>query len=69
MGLGNVPGIAGRSPSYMMRQLWDMKQGTRNGLQAQLMQPVIANLSMDEMTDIVAYLASVDVPAAPSDVQ
>jgi cytochrome c553 len=69
MGLGNVPGIAGRSPSYMMRQLWDMKQGTRNGQQVQLMQPVIANLSMDEMTDIVAYLASVDVPAAPSDVQ
>ncbi|NIW24916.1 MAG: hypothetical protein GWN29_10300 [Gammaproteobacteria bacterium] len=52
-----------------MRQLWDMKQGTRNGLQAPLMQPVIANLSMDDMTDIVAYLASIDVPAAPSDVQ
>ena len=69
MGLGNVPGIAGRSPSYMMRQLWDMKQGTRSGLQAQLMMPVIANLSMDDMTDIVAYLASVDVPDAPSDPQ
>ena len=69
MGLGNVPGIAGRSPSYMMRQLWDMRQGTRNGLQAQLMQPVIANLSVDDMTDIVAYLASVDVPPAPNDVQ
>ena len=27
MGLGSMPGIAGRSPSYMMRQLWDMKQG------------------------------------------
>jgi len=69
MGLGNLPGIAGRSPSYMMRQLWDMKQGTRNGLQAQLMQPVIANLSVEDMTDIVAYLASVEVPPARSDVQ
>jgi len=69
MGLGNVPGIAGRSPSYMMRQLWDMRQGTRNGLQAQLMKPVIANLSVDDMTDIVAYLASVEVPPAPTDAQ
>lgn len=69
MGLGNIPPIAGRSPSYMMRQLWDMKQGTRNGQQAQLMQPVIANLSVDDMTDIVAYLASIDMPPIPSDPQ
>ena len=65
MGLGNVPGIAGRSPSYMMRQLWDMKVGTRNGPNAALMKPVIANLSTDEMRDIVAYLASVEVPPMP----
>jgi cytochrome c553 len=62
MGLGNVPGIAGRSPSYMMRQLYDMKKGTRNGVSAQLMQPVIANLSIDDMTAIVAYLASITPP-------
>ena len=62
MGLGEVPGIAGRSPSYMMRQLWDMKIGTRNGVQAALMQPVIANLTVDEMTAIVAYLASLVPP-------
>ena len=30
-GLGPVPGIAGRSPSYTVRQLYDMQQGTRNG--------------------------------------
>jgi len=62
MGLGNIPGIAGRSPSYMMRQLYDMKRGTRNGLQAQLMMPVIANLTNDDMTAIVAYLASIEPP-------
>jgi cytochrome c553 len=28
-GMGPVPGIAGRSPSYMVRQLFDMQQGTR----------------------------------------
>ena len=37
MGLANMPGIAGRSPSYMMRQLYDMKVGTRNGLGVELM--------------------------------
>ena len=30
-GRGDVPPIAGRSPSYMARQLFDMRQGARNG--------------------------------------
>jgi cytochrome c553 len=60
MGLAIVPGIAGRSPSYMMRQLYDMKRGTRRGLWSELMQPVIADLSVDDMRDIVAYLASIE---------
>ena len=60
MGLAVIPGIAGRSPSYLMRQLYDFKQGTRNGVAAQLMQPTIANLTLDDMTNIVAYLASID---------
>ena len=62
MGLAIVPGIAGRSPSYMMRQLYDMKRGTRKGSWSELMQPVIANLSVDDMRDIVAYLASITPP-------
>ena len=62
MGLADVPGIAGRSPSYMMRQLWDMKQGTRNGLYAAMMQPVVANLTVDDLTAIVGYLASIKPP-------
>jgi cytochrome c553 len=70
MGLAEVPGIAGRSPSYMMRQLYDMKSGTRSGLWAELMKPVIANLTIDDMTAIVAYLASIPPPTpAPSNTQ
>ena len=69
MGLADIPGIAGRSPSYMMRQLYDMKVGTRNGVGAQLMKPVIANLTVDDMTNIVAYLASIDPPPIPTDTQ
>lgn len=57
-GLGPVPGIAGRSPSYLMRQMNDMKQGARNGTWTQLMKPVVANLSEEDMLDIVAYSAS-----------
>jgi cytochrome c553 len=57
-GLGPVPGIAGRSPSYLVRQMYDMKQGARNGPWTQLMKPVVANLSDEDMLDIVAYTAS-----------
>ena len=31
-GLGPVPTLAGRSPSYTARQLYDMQRGNRNGL-------------------------------------
>ena len=58
-GLGPVPGIAGRSPSYLMRQLWDFKQGTRKGLWSPLMKPIVENLSQDDMLAIVAYVASI----------
>jgi cytochrome c553 len=57
-GLGPVPGIAGRSPSYLVRQMYDMQQGARNGTWTQLMKPVVANLSQEDLLDIAAYLAS-----------
>ncbi len=57
-GLGPVPGIAGRSPSYLVRQLFDMQHGTRNGSWTQLMKPVVANLSDEDMLNIAAYTAS-----------
>jgi cytochrome c553 len=54
----DVPPIAGRSPSYLVRQLWDIQQGTRNGSQAQLMKLVVANLTPDDLVAIGAYVAS-----------
>src|SRR6266404_8944677 len=54
MGVGDSPPIAGRSPSYMVRQMWDIQQGTRNSEQAQLMKLAITNLTPQEMTAIVA---------------
>jgi cytochrome c553 len=55
-GLGVIPGIAGRTASYAMRQLWDFKQGTRKS--PGVMEPVVANLTADDMMSIVAYIAS-----------
>jgi len=57
-GLGPVPGIAGRSPSYLVRQMYDMQQGARNGAWTQLMKPVVANLSEEDLIDIAAYTSS-----------
>jgi cytochrome c553 len=57
-GLGPVPGIAGRSPSYLVRQLYDMQQGTRKGLWSDLMKPVVSKLTQEDMLNIAAYTAS-----------
>jgi len=57
-GLGPVPGLAGRSPSYQVRQMYDMKAGTRKGLWTDLMKAVVANLTDDDFVAIGAYLAS-----------
>jgi cytochrome c553 len=57
-GIGPVPTIAGRSPSYMVRQLVDMQQGTRKGLWSGLMKPVVAPMSVDDMINVAAYVAS-----------
>jgi len=57
-GLGPVPGIAGRSPSYLARQLYDMQHGERHGVWTELMKPVVAKLTADDMLAIVAYVSS-----------
>jgi cytochrome c553 len=57
-GLGPVPGIAGRSPSYLVRQLYDMQQGTRKGEWTELMKPVVSRLNEEDMLNIAAYVSS-----------
>jgi cytochrome c553 len=57
-GLGPVPGLAGRSPSYIVRQLHDMQLGTRKGVWSDLMKPVVAKLTAEDMLNIAAYTAS-----------
>jgi cytochrome c553 len=57
-GLGPIPGLAGRSPSYIVRQLYDIQHGVRNGPWAGLMKAVVAQLSGEDMVSIAAYTAS-----------
>ena len=57
-GLGPVPGLAGRSPSYMARMMYDMQSGARRGLWTDLMKPVVAKLTPEDYVNITAYLAS-----------
>jgi cytochrome c553 len=57
-GLGQVPSIAGRSPIYLARQMFDIKHGARGGANVALMQGVVANLTHDDVLNISAYLAS-----------
>ena len=59
-GLLDVPRLAGRSPSYLMRQLYDLQHGTRKGGTAELMKPVVANLTEDDMIALAAYAASLN---------
>jgi cytochrome c553 len=66
MGVADVPPIAGRSPSYIVRQMWDMQQGSRNGASAQLMKIVVANLTEDDLVAIAAYVSSRVPPSAVS---
>jgi cytochrome c553 len=59
-GLGEVPGITGRPATYIFRQLSDMKTGNRSGPWVELMKPVVAKLSQDDMIALAAYLGSLD---------
>jgi cytochrome c553 len=57
-GLGNVPAIAGGSATYTFRQLYDFQHGARKGKGAELMRPVVSNLSEEDFVSIAAYAAS-----------
>jgi cytochrome c553 len=59
-GIGNVPRLAGRAPYYMVRQLADMRSGARHGKAMALMVQVAANLTDEDIVNLMAYMASLD---------
>jgi len=66
----DVPPLAGRSPSYLAREIFDIQQGTRSGSNSNvpLMKMVVANLQADDIVNITAYLASLPVSKSPEQV-
>jgi len=62
-GVGSIPGIAARSPSYNARQLFDYQAGTRKGVMAELMMPVVQKLTNEDFVNITAYLAGLPAQA------
>ena len=59
-GMGNVPPIAGRSPSQMARQLMDFRSGTRHGTNSALMRILAPKLTNADIVAITGYLASLN---------
>lgn len=57
-GSGNVPAIAGRSPSFLVRQMYDMQAGTRKGPGTALMKAVVGKLTNDDYVALAAYVSS-----------
>jgi cytochrome c553 len=55
-----APPLAGRFATGLFRQLYDFRSGLRHGSQAVLMQPVMAQLRVDDMIALAAYAASLD---------
>lgn len=56
----NIPALAGRSPSYLVRQLYDFKLGSRASNGAQVMQAATQTLSAEDIVNIAAYSASLN---------
>jgi cytochrome c553 len=57
-GSGNIPSIAGRSPSQMARQIIDFQDGARNGSMAPMMKGVVSKLTIEDIVAITGYLAA-----------
>jgi cytochrome c553 len=63
-GVGAVPPIAGRSPSYILRQLAAFRTGARSTPAGAPMRAVAASLGLDDMIAAAAYAGSLD-PSSP----
>jgi cytochrome c553 len=48
-GIGPIPPIAGRSPTYIGRQLYEFQHSGRTGSASALMKQTVEKLSQDDM--------------------
>jgi cytochrome c553 len=52
------PPLAGRSPTYMARSLYDFRAGARNAPTSMLMKPAVDGLKDDEIVALAAYIGT-----------
>jgi cytochrome c553 len=57
-GVGSIPPLAGRSPTYLTRQMVMFALGTRRGALAMPMQQEVAPLTLKDMISAAAYAAT-----------
>ena len=57
-GLGGIPAVAGRSPTYLFRQLHEFQIGARAGASAAPMKDAVSKLSQADMIALSAYAGS-----------
>lgn len=57
-GKEEVPSIAGRAPSSIVRQLYDLKSGFRKGGKSSEMEKVVKYMTNSDMLALAAYLGS-----------
>ena len=58
LGIGLIPPLAGRYPTYIVRQLLAFKTGARSTPTSQPMQAAVAGLSVADMIAVAAYAGS-----------
>jgi cytochrome c553 len=57
-GAGSIPALAGRSPIYIVRELYEFQSGKRHDALAPLMTPVVATMTLHDMITSAAYIGS-----------
>ena len=53
-----MPNIAGRSPTSIVRQLYDFRSNSRRGGKSSEMDKVVRHMSNSDMLALAAYIAS-----------
>ncbi|MDB5641243.1 MAG: cytochrome [Hyphomicrobiales bacterium] len=59
-GTKDMPGLAGRTPTYLVRQLFMIQSGERAGVGVEAMKAIVAKLSTDDMLNLSAYFGSLE---------
>ena len=59
-GVGSIPPIAGRSPTYIVRQFYEFKTGGRSAGASALMKQVVDKLSPEDIIALAAYVGSLE---------